>query len=93
MKNILLVGESWISNATHFKGWDQFHSTTYHLGAEVLIKSIDENLFKNNFLFSYVSTISDLHGNRDIVPTIRRPEQRITNYLPRPDFLPVYRSQ
>ena len=50
MKNILLVGESWISNATHLKGWDQFHSTTYHLGAEELINSIDDNLFNIEYM-------------------------------------------
>ena len=46
MKKILLVGESWVSNATHYKGWDQFSSTTFHLGAEQLVDSIDSSLFK-----------------------------------------------
>jgi uncharacterized membrane protein len=26
-------GESWISSATHYKGFDQFASATFHLGA------------------------------------------------------------
>ena len=34
MDKILLVGESWISNASHFKGWDSFQSATYHVGAD-----------------------------------------------------------
>ena len=53
MKEILLVGESWVSNATHFKGWDQFTSTTFHLGAEKLISSIDASKFKINYMSSH----------------------------------------
>jgi uncharacterized membrane protein len=32
-KNVLLVGESWVSAANHYKGWDTFSSITFHLGA------------------------------------------------------------
>lgn len=32
MKKVLLVGESWVSAATHFKGFDQFGSVTFHTG-------------------------------------------------------------
>ena len=53
MKKILLVGESWISNATHFKGWDQFSSTTFHLGAEELISLIDSLKYKIEYLTSH----------------------------------------
>ena len=35
-KKVLLVGESWMSSATHYKGFDQFGSVTFHLGAEPL---------------------------------------------------------
>ena len=41
MKNVLLVGESWVSAATHYKGFDQFGSVTFHLGAEPLVKALD----------------------------------------------------
>ena len=34
--NVLLVGESWVSAATHYKGFDHFGSVTFHLGAEPL---------------------------------------------------------
>jgi uncharacterized membrane protein len=27
---VLLVGESWVSAATHYKGFDQFGSVTFH---------------------------------------------------------------
>jgi uncharacterized membrane protein len=40
MKQVLLVGESWVSAASHFKGWDQFGSVTFHLGAEPLVKAL-----------------------------------------------------
>ena len=36
-KKVLLVGESWVSAATHYKGFDQFGSVTFHLGAEPLV--------------------------------------------------------
>jgi len=32
-KKVLLVGETWISRATHMKGFDEFSSTTFHNGA------------------------------------------------------------
>ena len=41
MDKILLVGESWISNASHFKGWDSFQSATYHVGADYLLNLLD----------------------------------------------------
>jgi uncharacterized membrane protein len=32
MKKVLLVGESWVSSSSHFKGFDQFGSVTFHTG-------------------------------------------------------------
>ena len=37
---VLLVGESWVSSATHYKGFDQFGSVTFHLGAEPLVQAL-----------------------------------------------------
>jgi uncharacterized membrane protein len=37
---ILLAGESWVSNTTHFKGWDYFSSTVYEVGKEYLEKAL-----------------------------------------------------
>jgi uncharacterized membrane protein len=34
MVRVLLAGESWISQATHFKGFDSFTSVTFHTGAD-----------------------------------------------------------
>src|SRR3712207_5756546 len=39
-KRVLLAGESWVSAATHYKGFDQFGSVTFHLGAEPLVKTL-----------------------------------------------------
>lgn len=32
MPRVLIVGESWISQSTHIKGFDQFESSAYHTG-------------------------------------------------------------
>jgi len=37
---VLLAGESWISNATHFKGWDFFSSTIYETGIAYFQKAL-----------------------------------------------------
>ena len=37
MTRVLLAGESWISTATHVKGFDEFTSTTFHTGADAFI--------------------------------------------------------
>jgi len=66
VKSILLVGESWVSNATHYKGWDQFSSTTFHLGAKQLVESISsseiyiEYMTSHDAAANFPSKISDL---------------------------------
>ncbi|MCY7394606.1 MAG: glutamine amidotransferase [Nocardioides sp.] len=37
MTRVLLAGESWISTATHVKGFDEFSSTSFHTGADAFI--------------------------------------------------------
>ena len=49
-KNVLLVGESWISSANHYKGWDTFSSTTFHLGAEPLVKALKDSPFTLTYM-------------------------------------------
>ena len=39
-KRILLAGESWVSAATHHKGFDAFGSVTYHRGADGFIAAL-----------------------------------------------------
>ncbi len=38
---ILLAGESWVSNATHFKGWDFFSSTVYETGTSYFQAAVE----------------------------------------------------
>jgi uncharacterized membrane protein len=47
---ILLVGESWVSAATHFKGFDQFGSVTFHLGAEPLVAALKDSPFELTYM-------------------------------------------
>ena len=49
-KKILLVGESWVSSATHYKGFDQFGSVTFHLGAEPLVKVLEGSEFELTYM-------------------------------------------
>lgn len=42
MTNVLLVGESWVSAATHFKGFDQFGSVTFHTGAKQFLSDMKD---------------------------------------------------
>ncbi len=50
---VLLVGESWVSAATHYKGFDQFGSVTFHLGAEPLIAALGGSGFELNYMPSH----------------------------------------
>ncbi|TFF24800.1 cytoplasmic protein [Jiella endophytica] len=49
-KNVLLVGESWVSSATHYKGFDQFGSVTFHLGAEPLVDALKDSDFSLTYM-------------------------------------------
>lgn len=44
-KKILLAGESWVTTATHIKGFDQFPTVTFHLGAEGFLKALADQPF------------------------------------------------
>lgn len=49
-KKVLLVGESWMSSATHYKGFDQFGSVTFHLGAEPLVAALKGSAFDLTYM-------------------------------------------
>lgn len=49
-KKVLLVGESWISSATHYKGFDQFGSVTFQLGAEPLVKALEGSEYELTYM-------------------------------------------
>ena len=54
MKKILLVGESWTSQSTHYKGFDTFQSTYYELGANAFVDSLKEN-YDVNYMPSHIA--------------------------------------
>ncbi|HXT06672.1 MAG TPA: glutamine amidotransferase [Roseiarcus sp.] len=45
-KRVLLLGESWMSAATHYKGFDQFGSVTYHTGADDFVAALKGGPFE-----------------------------------------------
>jgi uncharacterized membrane protein len=47
---VLLAGESWVSAATHYKGFDQFGSVTFHLGAEPLVEALKDSPFELRYM-------------------------------------------
>ena len=47
---VLLVGESWMTSAVHYKGWDHFGSTTFHLGAEPLVEALADSEFDLTYM-------------------------------------------
>lgn len=47
---VLLVGESWVSAATHYKGFDQFGSVTFHKGAEPLVDALRGSEFELTYM-------------------------------------------
>ncbi|MCX7889971.1 MAG: glutamine amidotransferase [Rhodobacteraceae bacterium] len=47
---MLLVGESWVSAANHFKGFDTFSSVTFHLGAEPLMRALRRSDFRLTYM-------------------------------------------
>ena len=49
-KKVLLVGESWVTSATHYKGFDQFGSVTFHLGAEPLVAALKDSPFDLTYM-------------------------------------------
>ena len=49
-KKILLAGESWVSTATHIKGFDQFPTVTYHTGADELLAALKNSDFDVTFM-------------------------------------------
>jgi uncharacterized membrane protein len=52
-KEVLLAGESWATSAVHTKGFDQFSSVTFHLGAEPLVKALADSEFALRYMPSH----------------------------------------
>jgi uncharacterized membrane protein len=49
-RKVLLAGESWMSTATHAKGFDHFASITFHLGAEPLVAALSGSDFDMRYM-------------------------------------------
>lgn len=47
---VLLVGESWVTSETHYKGFDQFGSVHFHLGAEPLVNALEGSAFELDYM-------------------------------------------
>ena len=66
MTRVLLAGESWISQATHFKGFDSFTSVTFHTGADEFIaaaasEGIDvEQMYAHDVPQKFPRTVAEL---------------------------------
>lgn len=52
-KKVLLAGESWVTNATHYKGWDQFGSVTFHRGADDFLEALKRSPFDVHYMPSH----------------------------------------
>ena len=50
---VLLVGESWVSSVTHYKGFDQFGSVSFHLGAEPLVAALKGSEFDLTYMTAH----------------------------------------
>lgn len=67
-KKVLLAGESWISTATHIKGFDQFPTVTYHTGADDLLKALKDSAFDISYMPAH-------EAQRDFPQTIEAMEE------------------
>lgn len=54
---ILLVGESWVSNSTHYKGFDFFSSTVYETGTTYLEKALPSDEFALTHLPGHLAPV------------------------------------
>jgi uncharacterized membrane protein len=52
-KKVLLLGESWVSAATHYKGFDQFSSVTFHTGADDFVAALKGSPFEITWLVAH----------------------------------------
>jgi uncharacterized membrane protein len=67
-KRVLLVGETWVSSAVHFKGFDSFASATFHSGAQPLIDALAKTEFELQHMPVHEAVESfpfDLEGLRE----------------------------
>ncbi|WP_110684991.1 glutamine amidotransferase [Salinicola aestuarinus] len=51
----LLVGESWTTSETHFKGFDQFGSVHFHTGATPLLKALEGSEVEVDYMTAHAA--------------------------------------
>lgn len=54
-KKVLLLGESWVSAATHYKGFDQFGSVTFHTGGDDFVAALRKGPFDVTWLTAHAA--------------------------------------
>lgn len=54
---VLIAGESWITNATHYKGWDQFSSTGFASGVGHLKAALEGVGYAVNYLPNHLADV------------------------------------
>ncbi|WFA10401.1 glutamine amidotransferase [Tissierella sp. Yu-01] len=52
---VLLVGESWVINSTHIKGFDQFTETKYGEGGKWLIQALEIGKFEVDYMPCHIA--------------------------------------
>lgn len=50
---VLLVGESWTTSETHYKGFDQFGSVRFHTGATPLLNAMKDSDFHIDYMTAH----------------------------------------
>ncbi|MGV3694777.1 MAG: glutamine amidotransferase [Paracoccus marcusii] len=50
---VLLVGESWTTSETHYKGFDQFGSVRFHTGATPLLEAMKDSDFHIDYMTAH----------------------------------------
>ncbi|TJZ90149.1 cytoplasmic protein [Paracoccus gahaiensis] len=50
---VLLVGESWTTSETHYKGFDQFGSVRFHTGATPLLEAMKDSAFQIDYMTAH----------------------------------------
>ena len=101
---VLLVGESWVSAATHYKGFDSFGSVTFHKGAEPLVAALQDSPFNLTYMPAHEAaegfpfTLDGLRKYRAIIlsdigaNTLLLPQSVWLNGKPTPNRLKLIRD-
>jgi uncharacterized membrane protein len=72
-KRVLLAGESWVTTATHIKGFDQFNTATFHLGADRLVAALADSPYELTYMpahqaaTDFPTTIEGLRRYRAVI--------------------------